>query len=62
MPAEGEFAWAKDPVADKEIVAAMKIGVTAVITGISKRGTQTKDTISLIGFTAALEDAEKRCP
>ena len=40
----------------------MKIGVKAVITGISKRGTQTKDTISLIGFTAALQDAEKRCP
>lgn len=62
VPAEGEFAWAKDPVADKEIVAAMKVGVTAIVTGISKRGTQTKDTISLIGFTAALEDAEKRCP
>lgn len=62
VPEEGEFAWAKDSTSDKEIVAAMKIGVKAVITGISKRGTQTKDTISLIGFTAALQDAEKRCP
>jgi len=62
VPEEGEFAWAKDSAADKEIVSAMKIGVTAVVTGLSKRGTQTKDTISLIGFTAALQDAEKRCP
>jgi len=39
----------------------MKRGATAVVTGISKRGTITKDTFSLLGFTAALEDVEKRC-
>mgnify|MGYP000007867722 FL=1 len=40
----------------------MKRGSSAIITGVSKRGTKTRDTISLMGFTAALEDAEKRCP
>jgi hypothetical protein len=32
-----------------------------VVTGVSGRGTQTQDTFSLLGFTAAIEDAEKRC-
>jgi hypothetical protein len=27
----------------------------------SGKGTETKDTFSLRGFTAAMEDAEKRC-
>jgi hypothetical protein len=39
----------------------MKRGAQAVITARSGRGTHTKDTFSLSGFTAALEDAEKRC-
>ena len=33
----------------------------AVLTARSARGTQTKDTFSLMGFSAAVEDAEKRC-
>jgi hypothetical protein len=32
-----------------------------VISAQSARGTLTKDTFSLLGFTAAVEDAEKRC-
>ena len=56
------FAWAKDTKADTEIITAMKRGSSAIITGVSKRGTKTRDTISLMGFTAALEDAVKRCP
>ena len=39
----------------------MKRGTEAVLTARSERGTQTKDTFSLLGFTAAIEDAEKRC-
>ncbi len=62
VPTEGNFAWAKDTKADTEIITAMKRGSSAIITGVSKRGTKTRDTISLMGFTAALEDAEKRCP
>ncbi|WP_147126450.1 invasion associated locus B family protein [Shimia ponticola] len=58
---EGEWAWAATPSDDAKIVTAMKRGSQAVVTGVSSRGTTTKDTFSLLGFTAAVEDAEKRC-
>ena len=58
---EGEWAWPASASDDAKIVAAMKRGANAVLTGRSGRGTQTKDTFSLLGFTAAVEDAEKRC-
>ena len=58
---EGEWAWPASPQDDAKIVAAMKRGTDAVLTARSARGTQTKDTFSLLGFTAATEDAQKRC-
>lgn len=57
----GETAWAASPDEDAKIITAMKRGAKAVISGVSSRGTATKDSFSLLGFTAALEDAEKRC-
>ena len=39
----------------------MKRGANAVLSGRSGRGTNTQDTFSLLGFTAAVEDAAKRC-
>jgi hypothetical protein len=39
----------------------MKAGTTAVLSGRSGKGTETKDTFSLRGFTAAMTDAETRC-
>lgn len=57
---DGEWAW-PDKNDDAKIVAAMKRGSEAVLTARSGRGTQTKDTFSLLGFTAAVEDASKRC-
>lgn len=56
-----EWAWPSTPAEDAKIVAAMKRGAQAILTARSARGTQTKDTFSLLGFTAAVEDAEKRC-
>jgi hypothetical protein len=32
-----------------------------VLSGRSSRGTQTRDTFSLMGATAMIEDAERRC-
>lgn len=61
MFTKGEWAWAKNSDEDAKIIAAMKRGKQAVLTARSKRGTQTRDTFSLLGFTAAVEDAEKRC-
>ena len=58
---DGEWAWPATPADDAKIVTAMERGTQAVLTARSSRGTQTRDTFSLLGFTAAIEDAEKRC-
>lgn len=58
---QGEWAWPATPQDDATILAAMKKGSAAVLTAKSGKGTQTKDTFSLRGFTAAMEEAGKRC-
>ncbi len=58
---EGEMAWALSVQDDNRIITAMRGGAEAVLTAESSRGTQTQDTFSLLGFTAAVEDAEVRC-
>jgi len=58
---EGEYAWPATPAEDLKIVTAIKRGANAVVTARSSRGTETKDTFSLLGATAMIEDAEKRC-
>tara|TARA_R110002124_G_scaffold86921_7_gene224210 strand:+ start:411 stop:941 length:531 start_codon:yes stop_codon:yes gene_type:complete len=58
---EGEWAWPATTDDDSKIITAMKRGADAVVTGQSGRGTNTKDTFSLLGFTAAVEDAANRC-
>ncbi len=61
MITEGEWAWPASEGDDAEIIAAMKRGKSAVLSAQSSRGTKTKDSFSLLGFTAAVEDAGKRC-
>lgn len=58
---DGEWAWAGSPEEDGKIIGALKKGSSAILTARSARGTQTKDTFSLLGFTAAMEEAAKRC-
>lgn len=58
---DGEWAWPEGPSEDSKIVAAMKGGAEVVLTARSARGTQTQDTFSLIGVTAAIDDAKARC-
>ncbi|AJE44753.1 invasion associated locus B family protein [Celeribacter indicus] len=58
---DGETAWAATAADDEKIVASMKRGAAATLTGHSSRGTVTKDTFSLLGFTASVEEAAKRC-
>lgn len=55
------WAWPSSPENDSRLVGAMRRGSTATVTGVSSRGTTTIDTISLSGFTAAVQDAEARC-
>jgi invasion protein IalB len=61
MFTQGETAWPATPEEDAKFVVAMKRGANAVITARSGRGTQTRDTFSLLGFTAAVEEAARRC-
>jgi len=57
-----DHAWPASPSDDAKLITAMKRGAQAVVTGVSQRsGTTTRDTFSLLGFTAALEEAEARC-
>lgn len=58
---EGEWAWPASKEDDSRIVDALKRGADTTLTARSSRGTQTADTFSLFGFTAALEEAEARC-
>jgi len=58
---EGEMAWSASDAEDAKIITALKRGADAVLTARSSRGTKTEDTFSLFRFTAAIEDAEKRC-
>ena len=58
---DGEFAWTADAAQDEKLMAVLKKGTNAVLTARSGKGTQTQDTFSLRGFTAATEDAAKRC-
>lgn len=54
-------AWADSPATEKQIVAAMKAGKTLKVKGTSWRGTQTEDTYSLSGISAALAAIDKAC-
>ncbi len=56
-----EMAWSPSDADDAKILTAMKRGAEAVLTARSARGTTTKDTFSLLGFTAAQAEAESRC-
>jgi len=58
---EGSGAWAYDPKDDRSVVAAMKAGINLEVRATSQRGTNTRDTFSLRGFTAAYNAASRAC-
>lgn len=58
---EGEWAWPATPEDDARIVRAMKAGADATVVARSGRGNITTDKFSLLGFTAGVEEAERRC-
>ncbi len=56
---EDDSAWSmKD---DSIIVKAMKAGKSMNVVGYSKRGTETTDTYTLIGFTSAYNSLQQDC-
>ena len=56
-----DSAWARDPQTDRALVRAMRAGLDMVVRGTSSRGTDTTDTYSLKGFTAAHNATRKAC-
>ena len=60
MFSKGDTAWV-DTGTDKKIVAAMKKGKSLKVQGTSWRGTETTDTYSLDGISAALAAIDKAC-
>jgi len=58
---QGSDGWAKDSKTDNQITQAMIRGSQMIVVGVSSRGTETTDTFSLSGFTAAHKAARKAC-
>ena len=58
---DGEWAWAGSEEEDQRIFTAMRAGAEAAVTARSARGTNTRDTFSLFGFTAASDEAARQC-
>ena len=61
MIPDGSGAWLASAADEPGFVAAMKAGKSLVVKGTSTRGTETTDTYSLAGATAALDAANKAC-
>ncbi len=58
---DGGSAWIKNDADESRLVDAMKRGSQLIVTGISKRGTLTKDTYSLAGIGEALDKIHASC-
>ncbi len=58
---DGENAWTFTRHDDRDLVTAMKAGISMIVEGRSWRGTLTTDTYSLLGFTAAYETISQAC-
>ena len=58
---EGDKAWMVSNAEDKNLIAEMKRGSRMIVDGISSRGTATKDTYSLKGFTSAYNTITAKC-
>ena len=54
-------AWVDDAGAEQHLVSAMAHGAKVVITGVSQRGTTTKDTYALDGLSSALDKIHAAC-
>lgn len=61
MFTNGDKAWAFNAKDEKAIVAAMKRGSRMIVNGTSSKGTKTKDTYSLNGFSSAYKAISNKC-
>jgi hypothetical protein len=58
---QDDSAWAPDDSTNDSLVQAMINGLEMVVRGTSSRGTATRDTYSLRGFTAAYRASRDAC-
>lgn len=56
-----DAAWLRDIAQEGQLIAAMRAGLSMTVRGRSARGTDTTDTYSLRGVTAAIERAATEC-
>jgi hypothetical protein len=61
LSTDGSTAWSYDSKDDARMVKAMRAGSTMVMEGTSSRDTETRDTYSLGGFSAAHNAINKVC-
>lgn len=58
---QDDTAWARDTSTDKKLAAAIRSGSKMIVKGTSSRGTETTDTYSLKGTTAAYGAISREC-
>ncbi len=57
----GDMAWIDKVETEKAILAAFKSGKSMTVSGVSAKGTTTKDTYSLSGISAAMATIDGAC-
>ena len=57
----GRVAWTVSNEEDRKLIKFMQLGNEMVVKGVSSRGTNTKDTYSLKGFSAAFKAISEEC-
>ena len=58
---KGKFAWVSDDKDEKKLIVTMKKASRLMIIGNTKKGDQTTDHYSMMGFTKAYNTAKKSC-
>lgn len=54
-------AWVQNASDEGRLIAAMRAGRNMEVSGTSQRGTETRDTYSLLGVSAALDRIDEEC-
>ena len=58
---KGSFAWVVDSKDEEKLIVTMKKASRLMIIGNTKKGDQTTDHYSMMGFTKAYNSAKKNC-
>lgn len=61
LATQQDGAWLKNESEDAHMVEAMRGGQSAIVKGVSSRGTQSTDTFSLRGLAQALDRSDQEC-